>query len=201
MPRTSKSDPIKAIAKQRADDYKWGIPESPEFSAVQRLMHEFQTHESDEARWLAIYRKLAHESEDPLIRFLLNLIIADEERHHEIISHIVSGLEDELALTSSEKGVVKPPEQDKRAKDFLATVERLLVVERDGIGEYEKLVKTTEGFHQDLFGMLCRTMIQDSLKHIGILDFLKLKLREQQRPAKKRGRKQSIESALRWKLI
>jgi rubrerythrin len=189
MPHTSKSGSIKTIATQRADDYKWGFPESPEFSAVQRLMHEFQTHESDEARWLAIYQKLAHESEDPLIRFLLNLIIADEARHHEIICHIVSGLKDELAWTSSEKGVVKPPEQDKRDKDFLGTVERLLVVERDGIGEYEKLVKKTEGFHQDLFGMLCKTMIHDSLKHIGILDFLRLKLCEQQRPAKKRRAK------------
>ena len=96
MRRTSKPDSIKIIATQRADDYKWGIPESPEFSAVQRLMHEFQTHESDEARWLAIYKKLVHESEDPIIRFLLNLIIADEERHHEIICHIVSGIKDEL---------------------------------------------------------------------------------------------------------
>ena len=163
MPRTSKPDSITIIATQRADDYKWGIPESPEFSAVQRLMHEFHAHESDEARWLAIYKKLAHESEDPLIRFLLNLIIADEERHHEIICHIVSGIKDELAWTSSEKVAAKPPGQDKGAKDFSETIERLLAVERDGIGEYEKLVKTTEGFHQDLFGMLCRTMIHDSL--------------------------------------
>ena len=156
---------------------------------MQRLMHEFQTHESDEARWLAIYQKLAHESEDPLIRFLLNLIIADETRHHEIICHIVSGLKDELAWTSSKTVAANRREQEKGAKDFSETVERLLAVERDGIGEYEKLIKTTEGFHQDLFGMLCRTMIQDSLKHIGILDFLKLKLREQQRPAKKRKAK------------
>jgi hypothetical protein len=83
----------------------------------------------------------------------------------------------------------KRPQQDKRAREFSDTVERLLAVERDGIGEYEKLVKTTEGFHQDLFGMPCRTMIQDSLKHIGILDFLRLKLREERRPAKKRKAK------------
>jgi hypothetical protein len=189
MPRTSKSVSIKSIATERVDDYKWGIPESPEFSAVQRLMHEFQTHESDEARWLAIYRKLAHESDDPLIRFLFNLIVADEERHQEIIDHIVSGLKDELAWTSSEKRVTKPADQERRATEFLETVERLLAVERDGIGEYEKLIKKTKGFHQDLFAMLCRSMIHDSLKHIGILDFLKLKLSEQQKPAKKRGAK------------
>lgn len=46
MPRRSRTDPIRRIAMQRADDNEWGIPESPEFSAVQRLMHEFQTHES-----------------------------------------------------------------------------------------------------------------------------------------------------------
>ena len=187
MPRSSRSGSLKSIAAQRVDDYKWGIPESPEFSTVQRLMHEFQTHESDEARWVAIYKKLAHESEDPLIRFLLNLIIADEERHHEIIHQIVSGLKDELVWTRAETVTVKPPERDKGAREFSKTVERLLAVERDGIGEYEKLAKNTEGFYQDLFGMLCRTMIHDSLKHIDILDFLKAKLREQRRPAKKRA--------------
>jgi hypothetical protein len=189
MPPTSKSGSLKSIATQRADDYKWGIPESPEFSTVQRLMHEFQTHESDEARWVAIYKKLAHESEDPLIRFLLNLIVADEERHHEIIREIVSGLKDDLAWTRSEAVAAKPPEQDKRARELAKTIDRLLAVERDGIGEYEKLVKSTVGFHQDFFGMLCRTMIQDSLKHIGILDFIKSTLRGRQKPAKKEKRK------------
>ncbi len=191
MRSRSKSDPIRRIATQRADDDEWGIPESPDFSSVQRLMHEFQTHESDEARWLAIYKKLAHESEDPLIPFLFNLIIADEERHHEIIEHIVAGLKDELAWTSSEKRVAKPPEQDKRAKDLLETVERLLVVERDGIGEYEKLAKKTEGFRQDLFGMLCKTMIHDTHKHVGILEFLRLKLRAQRSVRKSRAKASS----------
>jgi rubrerythrin len=121
------------------------------------------------------------------------LIIADEERHHEIVRHIVSGLKDELASTRPEAMVAKPPKEDKKAKDFSETIERLLAVERDGIGEYEKLVKTTEGFHQELFGMLCKTMIHDSLKHICILEFLKLQLGKRQRPAKKRGLKQRIE--------
>jgi rubrerythrin len=187
MPRPFRTGPIKRIAMQRADDDEWGIPESPEFSAVQRVMHEFQTHESDEARWLAIYKKLAHGSDDPLIRFLFNLIVADEERHHEIIEHIVSGLKDELAWTSSEKRLANPPIRPQ-AKDLLETVERLLVVERDGIGEYEKLVKTTERFHQDLFGLLCKTMIQDSLKHVSILEFLRLKLRGQRYVKKGRAK-------------
>jgi len=60
-------------------------------------------------------------------------------------------------------------------------LERFLDLERKGIKEYERLRKASEGFHQDLFGLLCRTMVHDSLKHIGILDFLRLKLGERKR--------------------
>jgi len=47
---------------------------------------------------------------------------------------------------------------------------------KNGIGEYAKLTKSTEAFHQKLFALLCRTMAHDSFKHIGILDFLRLTL-------------------------
>ena len=37
----------------------WGAPESPEFPAVQQFMLESKTHESEEERWLAMYKKIA----------------------------------------------------------------------------------------------------------------------------------------------
>ena len=45
MARRPRSSAIKAIANYWAEDAMWGVPpESPEFSSVQRLMNEFQTH-------------------------------------------------------------------------------------------------------------------------------------------------------------
>jgi hypothetical protein len=69
MVRSPRAGVIKALASQKAEDYIWGIPESPEFSSVQRLMNEFQSHASHEERWLSSYKEIAKESDDPLIRF------------------------------------------------------------------------------------------------------------------------------------
>ena len=97
MARGRRSKSIKAIAGQRLEDGAWGIPESPEFSSVQRLMNEIQSQTIQEERWLSRYREIARESTDPLIRFLLGLIVADEERHHELTSRMISKLKDELS--------------------------------------------------------------------------------------------------------
>src|SRR6266702_3521263 len=105
MARSPRAGSIKAIANQKAEDYIWGVPESPEFSSVQRLMNEFQSHASHEERWLSSYKEIAKKSTDPLIRFLLGLIVADEERHHELTSRMIAKLKDELAWTRSQGAV------------------------------------------------------------------------------------------------
>jgi len=61
---------------------------------VQKFLLEVQAHETDELRWLANYKKISEETNEPLIRFLLNLIIADEKRHGELIDRMVSSLKD-----------------------------------------------------------------------------------------------------------
>ena len=192
--RKSQRVTIKGTASLQAEDPLWGMPESPEFSLVQRLINEFKTHESDEERWLSIYKKIADKSDDPLIRFLLNLIIADEERHHQVISGMITGLKDDLGWTRPEKVVTRKNRGAKRSKELLQMVERFLEAERTGIKECEKLSKVSERFHQELCALLCRTMVHDSAKHIDILDFLRLKLRES--PVSPRERKRRTEAVI-----
>jgi hypothetical protein len=191
MARVSRSPSIKTIANQRVGKSMWGAPESPEFSAVQQLMLEFKTHESEEERWLAMYKKMADGSDDPLIRFLLNLIIPDQERHRELIARMVSSLKNDLASTRT-ASLHRPKGNRKKERALLPVVEEFPALEREGIKECERLEKARRGFQQGTFGLLYKTMIHDSLKHI--LDFLKQKLREQRKPAKRRGRKQRIDS-------
>ncbi|HVO92539.1 MAG TPA: hypothetical protein VMT22_06840 [Terriglobales bacterium] len=186
MARTQRTRSIKAIASQRVEDAMWGIPESPEFSVVQNLMNEFKAHENDEAEWVKNYRRIADESDDSLVRFLLGLIIADEERHHQILDRMITRLKDDLASTR--------PDQITQRKNVLAAkntelrgmLERFLDVERRGIKEYQRLSKTSGGLGRDLFGLLCRTMIHDSLKHIGILEFLRRRMHEPKKLLRKR---------------
>jgi hypothetical protein len=178
---------VKVISQYSADDYMWGIPESPEISMVHRLTNEFKTHESDEERCLSVYRKMAEDSGDPMFRFLFNLIIADEERHHQLIGRMISSLSDDLNYSRTR--VPAPPTVNSRAaaRELEVMIERFLEIERKGIRECEKLKKTSQQFRQDLLALLCQTMVFDSLKHVGILNFLRRKLKQQKvRAAKKR---------------
>ena len=184
--RSARSAIIKALSRQRVEDYLWGTPESPEFSAVQGLMNEFQLHASHEERWLSGYKEIAKKSRDPLIRFLLNLIVADEERHHELTNRMIAKLKDELTWTRSQAAARHPVERGDKRKRLLRSVEDFLGAERRGIKEYERLKKMSKGLYRDVFVLLYTTMVHDSHKHIGILEFLRRKLTENQRSAGKR---------------
>ncbi|MEX0803447.1 MAG: hypothetical protein WD688_09040 [Candidatus Binatia bacterium] len=186
MARAVRSRSIEIIAGQRAEDAMWGIPESPEFSSVQRLMNEFQSHAAHEERWLSSYQEIAKETSDPQIRFLLGLIVADEERHHELTARMISKLKDELAWTRSAGIARRAGESGAKAKRLLASVENFLDAERKGIKEYERLKKESRGLYRGVFALLYATMVHDSLKHIDILVFLRQKLREGRHSPRKR---------------
>jgi rubrerythrin len=188
MVRAPKSRSIEIIAGQRAEDPTWGIPESPEFSAVQHMMNEFKTHENDEAEWLKIYQKTADETDDPLARFLLSLIIADEEQHHQIIDRMISRLKNDLAWTRPERISREKKAGAGKNVTLRAMLEHFLEVERNGIRKYERLSEAGGRLGHDLFGLLCRTMAHDSEKHIGILEFLRLRLQEPGSLKRKRKR-------------
>ena len=188
MVRGTRSKAIKAIANYWIEDAMWGVPESPEFSSVQRLMNEFQTHATHEEQWLTDYQVIAKESSDPLIRFLLGLIVADEQRHHELTRRMITKLKDELAWTRAEGMARRVYDYDKGEKraQLLESVDRFLEAERKGIKEYERLKKESQGHYRDVFALLYTTMVHDSHKHIGILEFVQRKLSDKGRTAVKR---------------
>ncbi len=178
MVRPSRSKSIAAIARQRAEDALWGIPESPEFSSVQRLMNEFQSHATQEERWLSTYREMAQQAGDSQLRFLLGLIVADEERHHELTGRMIRKLKDELAWTRSTDPTRRPAPSGEQASRALASVESFLAAEHQAIDEYQRLKKESRGLYRNLFALLYTTMIYDSRKHIKILDYLRARLKD-----------------------
>jgi rubrerythrin len=175
---------IRSLANQKAEDHMWGITESPEFSSVQRLMNEFQSHASQEERWLLRYREIAKETSDRQIQFLLGLIVADEQRHHELTARMIAKLKDELAWTRSTGIARRAAESGEKAKRLLTSVENFLDAERNAIKEYERLKKESQGQRRGLFALLYATMIHDSYKHIAVLDFLRRKLTQSQQPGR-----------------
>lgn len=186
MARAVKSKSIAMIAGQRAEDAMWGIPESPEFSSVQRLMNEFQSHATQEERSLSSYREAANETNDPQIRFLLGLIVADEERHHELTARMIAKLKDELAWTRSTGVRRTAGENGERAKRLLVSVENFIAGERKAMADYARLKRDSRGHYRKMFALLYTTMIRDSQKHVDILNYLRVKLKQNRHGARKR---------------
>jgi hypothetical protein len=179
MRKTPREKAARTVIRYPAEDDIWGIPESPEFSVLHHLIHEFKHQEAEEERCLELYRRVAEESEEPTARFLLNMIIADEERHHDLLDRSIAGLKDDLGSTRAVRSAT--PRPDRAAERELALmIERFMGVERNGIRVCEKLKKTSRRFRQELLALFCKAMIYDSLKHIAILKFLQTELEEHQ---------------------
>ena len=62
------------------------------------------------------------------------------------------------------------------AKRAAKAYERKL--EKEGIKESKKLLKSTKGYYEGLFTLMVTTMIHDSEKHVEILDFLRRRLKK-----------------------
>ena len=143
-----------------------------EISPVEKLLNEFEAHEAKEDRALELYKETMAHMPNPLTRFLMQLIVSDEEKHRAVIHAMVSTVKGSLTWT-------KPADSLEGTGDFAsmsgklreATAE-LLQLENDGIREYKALVKDSRGYYHGLFKVLLDSMIRDSEKHIELLQFL-----------------------------
>lgn len=153
-------------------------PGSLEISEVERIANEFETHESQEAKFTQTYKEIAEKSKNPLVKFLLRLIISDEEKHHAVIHAIVSTLKGDLTWTKPEDSIRGLYNLREEKEELLKLTEDFIQLEKEGIKEYKDLIKACKGYYRGLFVLLLQSMIRDSEKHMEILEFLKQRLIE-----------------------
>jgi len=148
-------------------------------SEVERLMAVFATHEKRERDSLGAYRESAETHANPLVKFLLHLIVSDEEKHHDIVRRLLASLEADVAWDS--QAATMPRLGRVTAEDrsaLLGLADSLIAEEKEGIAEYKTLLKSGKGYYNGLLELLVNTVILDSKKHLMILRFLKQKLRK-----------------------
>jgi rubrerythrin len=144
-----------------------------EISPIEKLLNEFEAHEAKEEKSLEIYRKILRDMPNPLTRFLLQLIVSDEEKHRAVMHAMVATLKGSLTWTKpagSLEGAGELATMDGRLREVTNEFIRL---ETDGIREYKKLAKESSGYYRGLFKILLDSMIRDSQKHVELLEYLK----------------------------
>ena len=155
-------------------------PPASEISAVEQLMGEFDYHEEQEGEFIKQYKEIAERSKNPLVKFLLDLIISDEEKHRAAIHAIVSTLKGDLTWTNPDDALQGFGELDeeKENKELLKVTADFIKHEKEGIKDYKKLMKSSKGYYYGVFVLLLQSIIRDSEKHVEILEFLRRRLRE-----------------------
>ena len=145
-------------------------------SPIEKLLNEFEAHEAKEEKALEVYRHALGQMPNRSTRFLLQLIVSDEEKHRAVIHAMVSTLKGSLSWTKPADSLEGTDELASLNGKLRAVTEDFIRLEKDGIQEYKVLVKESSGYYHGLFKILLDSMIRDSEKHVELLEFLRNKL-------------------------
>lgn len=142
-------------------------------SPVERLLNEFEAHEAKEERALEYYKNTLASMPNPLTRFLMQLIVSDEEKHRAVIHAMAATLKGSLTWTKPADSLEGAGGQANLNGQLRGVTDEFIRLEKDGIKEYKLLSQQSSGYYHGLFKILLDSMIRDSEKHVELLEFLK----------------------------
>jgi hypothetical protein len=139
-----------------------------------QLYAHLRRHVETERATLERYAEVAEGTESEAFRYLVQLLIDDEIRHHRLFNELADSLET-VALLKREQPVVPYMDLDRadRAAALEATDELLKNEEQDR-GELKQLQRDLRDVKDTtLWGLLVELMERDTDKHIAILRFVR----------------------------
>lgn len=154
---------------------------SDEVSAVDAFINSVEGHIEEESKFLHEYSDAIQKHDSPLIRFVLELIMRDEEKHHQLLEQVIGRLRADLGYRSSNSRADKVEFIGHiDTAQMLRLTDRFLDEEGHGIRKMQGILRQAEPFYDGLLLMILRMLIKDSEKHVLMLQFLRAKLQEQQ---------------------
>ncbi len=123
----------------------------------------FERHAEEEGKILAQYRALAEDLGDSPTRFLIKLILTEEELHHELLRATAKWLREHPAA----EGRPIPP--GGSADELLRRTEQLQSHETDTIEACRRLRVDLSGTGGELLASVLDVMTMDSEKHHRLL--------------------------------
>lgn len=149
---------------------------TPGPSLSERLIRGLEAHVADEAHDIAACEELVGRLGDPIARFLLNMIVDDEQRHHAVMRSMIARLREEVDFTVALGHSVIPPVTAgppvPDAAEIAGTVRGLIHDEREGARHARHLARQEQAGYEGLYPLLLETIARDSEKHATILQFI-----------------------------
>ncbi len=138
------------------------------------LYEHLTSHEATEGEMLVEYRDVAATSSSRAFRYLSDLIIEDEIRHHRVFRDLASALKNDAELDPEEPAIPHIGKWGDDAATVVRLTETLLERERADAKELRHLASELKSLKQEtLWQLLVKLMEMDTAKHIEILEFVK----------------------------
>jgi len=152
------------------------IPRRIDGECRARLMHAFQVHVRAERHVLDDYANFVERTKDPGIRFLIEQIVADERRHHELFIALAN---DSVASSDTDAPMIPAPDPTPdEAAGLLEATSEFLAIERDDREQLRWLRREVSAAgSESLWPVLLEIMETDTAKHIRLLQELHARLR------------------------
>lgn len=152
------------------------LPATPpdELSFVEdELYRHLVAHASEEATLINEYRRLAEQPETPAAaRYLIRLLVDDEERHHRMFRDIAVALGNGIAWQRDPEAVPSLP-IGKVSPELAEVTSRFLAAERADKKQLRKLRRQLRQFRETtMWTLLVEMMEHDTDKHIRLLSFV-----------------------------
>lgn len=164
---TNMGPTVEAITRQAIDEAEKYRPRLGQLD--EQLLAFVTEHVVSEARMLASYQKTVADTPDEFVRYLLDMIISDERRHHQLLTEMANYLR--AGLDGSDLRPRVPWLTRPKAPSSLHTATgQLLRAERHDLRELRRYRRRLGPLRStSLLGVLVETMLLDTKKHIRLL--------------------------------
>ncbi len=139
----------------------------------EQLYEHLVSHAQEEQHLLGPYREAATASGSAAFRYLVSLIVEDEERHHRLFAELAESLRIDAEFRPEQPRVphldLAGPDRD----DIVQLTSRFLEQERQDARQLKHLKKELADVKDTtLWSLLVELMEADTAKHISILKFI-----------------------------
>ncbi|MGH2364471.1 MAG: hypothetical protein ACRDHX_07445 [Chloroflexota bacterium] len=145
-------------------------------SEIERLLSRIEADEASELAGLGTYRRAAEDTSDEGVRFLMGLILEDEERHHRLLQAMAEDLRKSLEWTRAGNPLPDIAPKPSAVAVLTAQAERFIELEQQNLHDLRDLQKSVHDLESGLLDLILVTMEDDTKKHIQILEFIKKRL-------------------------
>ena len=139
-------------------------------ATIRTLVELLAKHGAEEGRILSEYEHASESVTDPAARYLIDLILEDERRHHRVLVELATAM---AWGTFDKTASPVPPLGWHLAEELSSAIGRLRKYEEEDRRELEALRKRLRPFEDTtLWSLMVQMMILDTEKHAKILEFL-----------------------------